>query len=292
MQSKWHVLDELQDAYDPIDEEALLSLQEELGVTLPADYFRFLLVYNGGRFRHPLACPLKDTSNEDVSNASADWIFGIDTGEYWSDIRWNHETFLGRIPSNTLPFGSSSNHILYFSFNEAQSGQVFLWDHSEEQERPTEEIVYLVANSFTEFLEANTILPDRDRYDLTEELPIFQAVERGDLRTVLAFVQDTGEVDARNPDLLTLLMCAARSQWPRMVERLITKGADVDATDIKGRTALHFAVDFPSFDSAKSLLAGGADPNLRDTEGQSALARAKESDWERMEQLLMTHGAR
>ena len=58
------------------------------------------------------------------------------------------------------------------------------------------------------------------------------------------------------------------------VRRLLEGGAAVNAQDREGWTALHFAVQRCDTDVTVLLLGAGADPDLRDGNGNTALFRA------------------
>lgn len=51
---------------------------------------------------------------------------------------------------------------------------------------------------------------------------------------------------------------------------LIANGASLDATNFKGYTALMYAVENPNQDTAKVLLACGANRNIRNNDGETA----------------------
>lgn len=78
---------------------------------------------------------------------------------------------------------------------------------------------------------------------------------------VQRLMMDSGRIDvrARDSDGATLLMQAAKLNIVATAQMLIAKGADVDAVDAKGRTALHFAAMQP--------LIGAVRPGYPDTFG-------------------------
>jgi len=76
--------------------------------------------------------------------------------------------------------------------------------------------------------------------------------------------------DTPADDRLRALIMAANHQRLDVIDLLVDTGTSVDAFDPAwGRQALRVAVGRPA--SVRRLLAHGADPNLRDTDGQTAL---------------------
>ncbi len=136
------------------------------------------------------------------------------------------------------------------------------------------EPVHFIADSFTEFLEM--LRPVDESQDWQETLPVFQSAERGQLDEVEAYLADGGKVDIRNERGWTLLMCAVRNSWPRIVRRLVEAGADLAARDPRDWTPLHFAVNGNSLDSVKILTAAGADVRYRDRQNRSLAQIARD----------------
>jgi len=67
---------------------------------------------------------------------------------------------------------------------------------------------------------------------------------------------------------------------------LLAAGADVNAHDSKGNTALMLCRD--DVEQVELLLKAGADPNVRNLEGETALSKSYD---EEIKQILIKHGA-
>ncbi len=78
---------------------------------------------------------------------------------------------------------------------------------------------------------------------------------------------------------------------PKKCQLLIDEDADVNFTDLTGRSALHWATDNNNLDIAKQLLAKKADPNVYTSAGQPALAMPFLRHHTQMKELLYQAGA-
>lgn len=88
---------------------------------------------------------------------------------------------------------------------------------------------------------------------------------------IVAMLLDYGaNVDARVHSWTPLLL-AAKYCWFKIPDYLLRKGADVNAADYHGRTALHWAAHHGDKRLAQLLLERGADMNAKDRWGKTAL---------------------
>ncbi|GMT23830.1 hypothetical protein PFISCL1PPCAC_15127 [Pristionchus fissidentatus] len=104
---------------------------------------------------------------------------------------------------------------------------------------------------------------------------LIDAIRQKDTTALMEAIE-TGSVDVNYTDEVgqTLLNWAAAFGSAEMVVYLCEKGADVN----KGQksSSLHYAASFGRPDVTKMLLARGANPDLRDEDGKTALDKARE----------------
>ena len=130
------------------------------------------------------------------------------------------------------------------------------------------------------------LMSDFSYEEKPEPLPLFQAVQRGALTAIERYLNEGGDVEARNSKGHTLLMVATIYRWPKLVRLLLDHAADPNSCDKSGRTPLHHAA-LHSLDSVKLLLAAGADATARDNAGKGVLG-----NWcHRADHTLRAHGA-
>ncbi|KAL6261095.1 hypothetical protein P5V15_008628 [Pogonomyrmex californicus] len=111
------------------------------------------------------------------------------------------------------------------------------------------------------------------------ERGIWKAALDGDIDQIKYFLQKGVFVDVLDSAGYTALHYAARGGHVHVCELLLKNGANVNSrTRCLEATALHRAIDIPDSDEMVEmvdlLLRNGADPNLTDVDGKTALHRA------------------
>ncbi len=99
---------------------------------------------------------------------------------------------------------------------------------------------------------------------------IWAAARAGDVDAIKAHLDAGADVNERDPKLnMPPLMLAAISDHPEAVDVLVRSGADIEAQDDKGSTALLIAAFFGRAGSVERLVAAGADVNARNDDGST-----------------------
>jgi uncharacterized protein len=130
------------------------------------------------------------------------------------------------------------------------------------------------------------------------QVTMLKAVTDGNVRAVRSCLDSGVQVDARlgvrpnRPAQETFLMLAAEKGRSRVVELLLSRGANVDATNDLGQPALLYAARNNQTSIVSTLLKVGANPNLR-WAGRDFLLRevACAGIDLRMTRLLLKYGA-
>jgi ankyrin repeat protein len=127
--------------------------------------------------------------------------------------------------------------------------------------------------------------PDQvDRYGKT---PLYYAALFNETRVVALLLAHRA-----NPNSESLpLQAAAQLGNLRIVEMLSSAGAQINARNAKGRTALHLAVTGDHLDLIRFLIEKGAEINVRDVEGTSPLDDAVWRGYLDATAILLAHGA-
>src|SRR6266480_537141 len=98
-------------------------------------------------------------------------------------------------------------------------------------------------------------------------------------------------VSTRGQDLDAKLVDAAKARNTAEVQKLLGQGANANAKDKAGWTALLWAAYFGRTDTVRALLEKGADVNARGTDGMTALMNAASADYRDIVHSLLEKGA-
>jgi len=170
LSEKFFMLQSISTQGRKLHEEDILDLEHRLGHSIPADYKRFLLDYNGGSPQQNCH-EVQNTEGTNIGSAIAiRWFYSIGGPEDLSSvflfggitereirkvysIEWNYSTFRERIPKNFLPIGcdSGGNQICISLYGEDE-GNIWYWDHDAETYPPDYSNCYKVADSFQDLL--------------------------------------------------------------------------------------------------------------------------------------------
>lgn len=121
------------------------------------------------------------------------------------------------------------------------------------------------------------------------EDPWFRAVTRGDTAIVTQMLGSVDINQRHQPGKETALMMAVCSGWEPIVRLLIQAGADLNLVDANGDTALHYSADFTQPRMMRLLLDAGAKTDFQDRWKQTALIMCADSkSWEGFDLLLQS----
>ncbi|MEZ4416577.1 MAG: ankyrin repeat domain-containing protein [Gemmatimonadota bacterium] len=124
------------------------------------------------------------------------------------------------------------------------------------------------------------------------EAPVADAAERGDIEAVRALLREGADVNAAQGDGMTALHWSALSGRAELVSMLLYAGAEVEAaTRLGSYTALHLAAQKGLAEVVGVLLDAGADPDALTTTGVTPLHFAAESGDVTTLQALVAAGA-
>ncbi|XP_022425122.1 ankyrin repeat domain-containing protein 22 isoform X2 [Delphinapterus leucas] len=111
------------------------------------------------------------------------------------------------------------------------------------------------------------------------DTPLICACRRGHLRIVSFLLRRNADVNLKN-------RVSKTKQNESLVRMLLNAGAEVNATDCYGCTALHYACEMKNQTLIPLLLAAHADPMIKNKHGESSLDIAQRLKFSQIELLL------
>jgi len=126
----------------------------------------------------------------------------------------------------------------------------------------------------------------------SQNIALFRALREGNIETVKALLAKGADINAKDRYGETALIREIGG-WRNIetVKTLLAEGADINAKDASGRTALMHAAEYGKIEKVKILLAKGADVNAKDASGRTALICAASSGSIENIKILLTKGA-
>jgi RNA polymerase sigma factor (sigma-70 family) len=121
--------------------------------------------------------------------------------------------------------------------------------------------------------------------------PLHLAAHYGNLKIVVLLIEFGADIEAvaKNAIANTPISAAAWGNHLDIVEYLAMHGANVDAQNAWGSTALRRAIDVDREPLAELLLKYGADPTVQDKDGKSPITFAEEAGKSRLAALMSSY---
>jgi hypothetical protein len=129
------------------------SFEEKLKISLPISYKNYLLRCNGGN-PDDGTYSMSENIDGDEEFSGIDWFYSI-SNDYTTSLEKNINTFYGRVPYDMIPIGEDGGgNQICLGISGERYGKVYFWDHDWEsdEDEPWYENVYLIANSFEDFI--------------------------------------------------------------------------------------------------------------------------------------------
>jgi len=140
----------------------------------------------------------------------------------------------------------------------------------------------------------NSKLPTESKLwiEPTQRTSLHHAAESGNGELVRFLVEHGAEVNAADSRGQTALLVASECADANAVETLLSHGADANATDKEGRTALHHAAERRDAVMVKTLLSRGADADRKSRDGRTPTSIATGNGGEEIVKLLTNRNGR
>jgi cell wall assembly regulator SMI1 len=148
---------------NPTNIKEIDLIETWIGLNFPPEYKEHLIKYNGGRCSPNV---FEFIENGKQSSSCVDWFFAIYDGEYYKlrdeieMVKLNEK----RLPTHIIPIACDpGGNLVCISCGSDDYGKVYFWDHENEVDYTVSgdddySNLYLIANSFNEFIDGLTDL--------------------------------------------------------------------------------------------------------------------------------------
>lgn len=126
--------------------------------------------------------------------------------------------------------------------------------------------------------------------DIDGRTPLTRAIEKGDEDVIKCLLECGADVKAS--DSTSPVITATEVGELYILEILIARGANLDAQDGSGKTALYLAAEANRISFVALLLEKGANSEFSDSEGRTPLYIAQKNHYDGISSLLLRHGAK
>ena len=143
----------IKDSERAISDDEITRIELQYRIALPDEYRAFLKSHNGGR---PKPSGFWFQTPRGKVRSSIDWFLAIYNGEYdnWETYYHTFKVHQVRMPPELVPIAHDAGGNQICIDVSKRVGAVYFWDHEEEADVPDYSNVYLIAASFSEFLDS------------------------------------------------------------------------------------------------------------------------------------------
>lgn len=210
----------IKESGEPLTEADIISLERDIGCSLPEEYRKFLLEHNGG-IPKPDGFSLVYWGGKSEDDRVS--FYGLGPSVRKShNLSWVLECFEGRIPSELISIGDDpGGNQICLCIRGEQSGSLYFWDHELEHTPPTYKNTVMLASSFLEFIEGLHEIK-RDW-----ETPIDIAIQKDDVTELGKLLDEGADLETMDQFGRTMLENAAIQNATHIFEWLYLRGAQL-----------------------------------------------------------------
>lgn len=127
-----------------------------IGTNLPNDYIEWLFKYNGGKPVIERTYKFIEPIDKNELYGGVNYFYALYNGDA-CNLEKTYNTLLGRMPNEMIPIANDScGNKICLGIKGQSRNKVYFWDHENEvmneNEEPWWKNVYLIANTFTDFI--------------------------------------------------------------------------------------------------------------------------------------------